>query len=157
MTALEPAGSRFDSVAAFALESRRMAEAPRDTGLMALRVIAVLVALRSLTNLFKPFGTGSGLVFLGTLLTGSSMYVLAPLLGLYMLIWAYGLWGARPFALPMGIAYAALVAINILRFPFAEGLPSGVTVPMYAVYGLVAVGIPVVAVWLLARRRGAID
>jgi hypothetical protein len=130
-----------------------MADTAQDRERLALRVIAVLVALRSLSNLFKPFGTGSGLVFLGTLLKGPVMYVLAPLLGVYMIVWAYGLWHERRFALPMGIAYAIFVAINILRFPVAEGLPDGVTMPMYAVYGIVAVGFPLVAVWLLAKRR----
>ena len=60
-----------------------MAEERRDTAVIVLRVIAVLIALRSLGNLGKPFGTGSGLMFFGFLLKGPVMWVLAPLVGLY--------------------------------------------------------------------------
>jgi hypothetical protein len=79
-----------------------------------LRVIAVLIGLRGLMNLGKPFGTGSGMVFLGTLYKGTAMAVLGALVGATML-------GIHPLA--------------------------------YVPYSLVALGFPLVAVWLLARHR----
>jgi len=45
----------------------------RDKLLTVLRVLAVLIAVRSLMNVGKPFGTGSGLVFFGFLLNGPVM------------------------------------------------------------------------------------
>jgi len=79
--------------------------------------------------------------------------VLAPALGIYMLAWAYGLWGLRGYAVPMGFAYLMLVAVNLIGFPLTEGLRAGVTLPMYAVYALVAFGTPALAQWLLLRLR----
>jgi hypothetical protein len=133
-----------------------MAKPGSDKLLTTLRVLAVLIALRSLMNLGKPFGTGSGLVFLGFLLTGPAMWVLAPALGIYMLVWTWGLWGLRSYAVPMGFAYLALVTVNLVGFPLTEGLREGITLPMYGVYALVAFGAPALALWLLIRLRAAL-
>ena len=133
-----------------------MTDARRDPASLALRAIAVLIALRAVTNLFKPLGSGTGLVFFGTLLTGTPMLVAATLLGLYMLIWAYGLWQGSRFAIPMGVAYTAYVVVNIFRFPVVNSLGK-IPLAAYAVYGLVAIGIPAAAVWLVATRGAAAD
>jgi hypothetical protein len=121
-------------------------------GTTVLRIFAVLIALRALTNVLKPWGAGSGLVFFGTLLGGTANLILAPLVGLYMLAYAYGIWTQRRFALPMGIAYAVFVTINLIMFPILQPLPEGVTPGRYAVFVVVAFTIPVATVWLLARR-----
>ena len=127
----------------------------RDKWLTVLRVLAALIAVRSLGNLLKPFGTGTGLVFLGYLLTGPWMWLLAPLLGLYMLVWAYGLWNVQAVAVPMGLAYVVLVVVNVIGFPLHQALPAGATLPMYAVYALVAVGTPALALAILMQLRAA--
>ena len=132
-----------------------MARERRDQRLVVLRVLAALFALRSLGNLGKPLGTGTGLVFLGYLLTGPVMWLLAPLLGLYMLVWAYGLWTLRGYAVPMGLAYLALVVVNVIGFPLHQSLPPGATLPMYGVYALIAVGAPALAIVILIRLRAA--
>ena len=75
-----------------------------DSGRTTLRVFAILIALRALTDVLKPLGAGSGFVFFGKFLTGAACYVLAPIVGVVMLIYAYGLWQLRRFAMPMGIA-----------------------------------------------------
>jgi hypothetical protein len=118
-----------------------------------LRVIAVLLGLRALTNLGKPLGTGSGLVVLGRLVTGTPMMVLGVLVGAYMLILAWGLWWRRPWAFRMAVLFTAYVAVNIVRFPMIEGLPPRIPLALYAAYGVLAVGIPLVAAALLARDR----
>ena len=48
------------------------------------------------------------------------------------------------------------LVVNIVRFPIATGLPPFATMPMYAVYGIVAIGVPALALWLVAalRREG---
>jgi len=124
-----------------------------DKTKVALRVVAALIGLRALTNVFKPFGAGSGLVFFGTLLSGTPNLILAPLLGVYMLIYAYGVWSLRRFALPMGIAYGVFVPINIALFPIVQGLPPNIGPVAYAGFALVGIGVPWLAVWLLAQRR----
>lgn len=126
------------------------------TKLGLLRAIAVLIGLRACMNFGKPFGTGTGLVFLGTLYTGTPMVILAPLLGAYMIAWAWTLWHVLPAAMWLGLPYLAFIAVNIVRFPIATGLPAYATMPMYVVYGIVALGVPALALWLVAslRREG---
>ena len=129
----------------------------RDPLLVVLRTIALLIALRSLGNLGKPFGTGTGLMFFGFMLKGPAMWVLAPAVGLYMIAWAYGLWNLRSFAVPMGVAYLGYVVVNLIGFPLTEGLPKGAEPWMYAIYALVGFGVPALALWILVTRRRARD
>ncbi len=120
------------------------------------RVLAVLIALRACMNLAKPFRPDAVLIFLGEAIGGSTMHVLAPLLGLYMIVWAVTVWHTSVAAFWLGIPYLAFIVVNIVRFPIAVGLPAYASMPMYAVYGLVAIGVPVAALWLVAsiRREG---
>ena len=46
-----------------------------------LRILAVLIGLRALTDVFKPLGAGSGLVFFGKMQSGTANLILAPLVG----------------------------------------------------------------------------
>jgi len=115
------------------------------------RVLAVLIALRSLGNFGKRFGTGSGLVVFGRLLPPDTL--LAPTLGVYMVVYAIGLWSARPFALPLGVLYALFVTANLVLFPIVTGLPPGIRPWMYGVYVVFGLAIVWAAVWLLRRTR----
>lgn len=42
--------------------------------------------------------------------------VLAPIFGAYLAAYAWGLWNARRFALPLGIGYAGWVPLNMYLF-----------------------------------------
>jgi hypothetical protein len=127
-----------------------------DVSTVLLRVFAVLIGLRALTNVFKPLGAGTGLVFFGKLLTGTANTILAPLMGLYMLILAYGMWRQRRFALPMSVAYAIYVAINLMVFPILQTVPEQYGLRGMLLYAAVGLGIPLATVWLLSRRRSAL-
>lgn len=123
--------------------------------LWALRLCAILIALRALTDVFKPLGAGSGLVVGGVFLHGAAVTLLAPLVGAYMLVYACGLWQGRRFALAMGIAYALYASINVALFPVFQGLPGGFNVPAYVGFAVVGMAVPWAAVWLLAVQRAA--
>ncbi len=84
----------------------------------ALRVFAVFFALLALSNFSKPLELQPehGFVFLGRRLHGTPGLVAAPLFAAYLAAYAYGLWNARWFALPMGIAYAGWVPLNMYLF-----------------------------------------
>ena len=123
-----------------------------DAGKTTLRIFALLFGLRALTDVFKPLGAGSGLVFFGKLLTGVPNLILAPLVGIYMLVYAYGLWRLRRFALPMGIAYAIYASINLVLFPVLQPIPGGYGAGAYAGFVAVGAGVCWGAVWLLQRR-----
>ncbi|HUI24543.1 MAG TPA: hypothetical protein VL403_00550 [Candidatus Kryptonia bacterium] len=124
-----------------------------DSGKLFLRICAVLIALRALTNMSRPFGAGAGLVFFGKFLTGTTNVILAPLLGVYMLVLAYGMWGMRRFALPMAIAYAVFVPINMVLFAVFQGLPQRWGASGYAVFMLVGIALTAGPAWYLARRK----
>lgn len=103
-------------------------------------VMAALLALRALGNVFKPLGTGSGLVFFGKLLDGTANLILAPALGIYLLIYAYGMYDRRQYTLPMGFVYAVFVIFNVCLFPLIEPMPSGWGMGAYSVFGILAIG-----------------
>ena len=121
-----------------------------------LRAFAILIALRAATDVLKPLGAGSGFVFFGKLLTGMACYVLAPIVGAVMLVYAYGVWQLRRFALPMGIAYGALVLINLVVFPVLQGLPNGFNIAGYLAFGAIGLAVSWGTVWLLAQRKQAL-
>ena len=88
-----------------------------------LRVFAVLFAVRGVTNLFKPYGAGSGMVFFGQMLPISSP--LGPIVGAYLIIYAYAIWIAHRIALPMGLVYAIYATLNVVLFYLFQGNPEG--------------------------------
>ncbi len=120
------------------------------------RLVAVVVGLRALGNIGKPFGTGSGLVFFGKLLTGWPNAVLAPILGIAMLVLAYGMWTRRRFALPMSLLYAGFVTLNVPLFLVFEGIPPAFGPFAYFAFALIAVGGAWLGVWLLAQQKDSL-
>jgi hypothetical protein len=117
----------------------------------ALRVLAVLIALRGVGNMLKRFGAGSGLVVLGHLLPRDTP--LAPLLGVAMIVYAYGLWTEAAWALPLGVAYALFATTNLLLFPVYAGLPPELSPWLYGIYVVGGIVMSWGAVWLLRRVR----
>jgi hypothetical protein len=115
------------------------------------KLLAVLIAVRAATNFAKPFG--GGFVVLGRLMHGLAATVVAPLFGILMLIYAFGLWQARPWARPVGIAYAIWASLNVVLFPLVEGVPAQWAPAMYLVFAIPGIVAPWLAVWLLPRRR----
>ena len=120
-----------------------------------LRVLAAMIAIRGVGNALKRFGTGSGLVVFGRLLPADTP--LAPLLGVGMLAYAWGLWTAAGWAVPLGVAYALFATANLLLFPLRTGLPPGLAPGLYAVYVVFGIALSWGAVWLLVRMRATRD
>ncbi len=119
----------------------------------ATKAIAVVIGLRALMNLGKPFGAGS-LVFFGKLLSGIPNLILAPSLGIYMLVLVYGMWRLRRFALPMSVAYTAFVVLNISLFPVFQTIPGGWSLGAYAFgFGLTGIAGAAAGTWLLYAQR----
>jgi hypothetical protein len=117
------------------------------------RLLAVLIALRGLTNFGKPFSAGSGFVVFGRLLHGVATTVLAPLVGAVMLLYAYGLWHGRAWARPLGVAYAIWATVNVVLFPILEGVPRQFAPWMYVLFAVPGIVGPWLAVWLLGQAR----
>jgi hypothetical protein len=116
------------------------------------KLLAILFALRGLTNFGKPFR--GGFVVFGRLMHGGvATTVVAPLVGVVILVYAWGLWHARPWARPLGIAYAVWATLNVVLFPMIEGVPPQFAPWMYAGFAVPGIVGPWLAVWLLGRRR----
>ena len=115
-----------------------------------LRALALLIAFRGVGNLLKRFGTGSGLVVFGHLWPRDTL--LAPVLGLLMIVYAYGLWREAAWALPLGVAYAVFATANLILFPVFTPMPQ-IPLWLYGIYVIGGIAMTWGAVWLLLRVR----
>jgi hypothetical protein len=124
-------------------------------------IFAVLFALLAISNFLKPLQIGddqTGFVFFGQRLTGSANAVAGPLFGLFLAIYAYGLWHRKRFALAMGHAYATYVVLNLLLFNVKNTAPPGIKYVIFGlVYTLVAVGISGGAAYFLTKHRAELS
>jgi hypothetical protein len=86
---------------------------------IALTVLAILFAILAISYILKPLhleGPTTGLVFFGRRLSGTPNAILGPILGIFLLAYAAGIWRMRGYALPLGYAYAIYVTINLVLF-----------------------------------------
>jgi hypothetical protein len=123
----------------------------------ALSIFAVCFALLAVSNFLKPLQLGgdrTGFVFLGQRLSGVANDVLGPLFGIFLAIYAYGIWTMRRWAMPMGHAYATYVVLNLILYSFRGTFPDTVQFKVFMVaYAAVAIGISVGAAVLLTQRK----
>ncbi|MFT4570775.1 MAG: hypothetical protein ACI8TX_002785 [Hyphomicrobiaceae bacterium] len=120
-----------------------------------LTTFAVLFSLLAISNLLKPLQLADnvGFVFLGQRLSGTANMLAGPLFGLYLAVYAAGIFRRRAYALPMGVAYAVYVIANLVMWmttsPHAGegGMAFGVA------YMTIAIGVSSGAAYLLWRDR----
>ena len=90
-----------------------MASSKRGT---ILTILAILFVLAAIEDILKPFhleGPATGLVFFGARLSGISNAIMGPLLGIFLLIYAAGIWRMKGYALYLAYVYAIYVTINL--------------------------------------------
>ena len=125
-----------------------------------LTVFAVVFGLLAVSNFLKPLqlgGSRTGFVFLGQRLSGTPNAIIGPLFGLYLLLYAAGIWRMRRYALPMAWAYAAYVVVNLLLFNVRTPRPPGTGYLLFGlVYMVVAVAVSSGAAWALSKRKDAL-
>lgn len=93
----------------------------------ALTVLAILFAILALSDILKPLhleGPTTGLVFFGKRLSGTPDAILGPLLGVFLLIYAAGIWGMRRYSMYLGYAYAIYVTVNLVLFSVRNPSPA---------------------------------
>jgi hypothetical protein len=108
-----------------------------------LTTMAILLVLLAITDILKPFhleGPTTGLVFFGRRQSGVPDAILGALLGIFLLIYAAGIWRMRRYALYLGFAYAIYVTINIVLFTATNPMPTDRPDQIFGiVYSLLAI------------------
>ncbi len=121
-------------------------------------VFAVLFGLLAISDLTKPLqaslgaGLRPGFVLFGHRLSGTANAVVGPLFGLYLLVYAAGIWRMRRWALPMGTVYAIYVIVNLTLFLLRDPEPMREGVLFGVIYAVVAIGVSWGAVRVLSQR-----
>ncbi len=119
-----------------------------------LTTCAVLLGILALSNLLKPLqllGAQTGFVLFGQRLTGIANDVAGPLFGIFLAVYAYGIWSMRRFALPMSHAYAAYVILNLVLWNMRSVEPTPILFGI--VYAAIAIGISLGAAITLTKRK----
>jgi hypothetical protein len=123
-----------------------------------LTILALLLGLMAISNFGKPFShnPGVGFVFLGTRLSGLPNMIIAPIFGIILALYVYGIIAMRKFALPIGIFYAAYVIVNMPLFILKYHGSAVMQEHSWAYllpYPFVAIGVSSGAAWLLYHRK----
>ena len=121
-----------------------------------LTIFAIAFALMAISNLSKPLklSPNAGFVLLGVKLSGLANLIVAPLFGILLGLYAYGIWAMKRFALPIAHFYATYVILNLIMFTMrthgSAGMPP---LGAWAIYIIVAVGVSSGAAILLTLRK----
>ena len=127
-----------------------MAEKSRGT---ALTIFAVLFLLLAISDFLKPFHLepNAGFVFLGHKLAGRANGVMGPLFGFLLVVYSYGIWTMRRWALPVAYIFTGWVTANMVLFVLNN--PNQARSPVAGIATLaVGIGIPLAAAIILSRR-----
>ncbi len=122
-----------------------------------LTAFAVAFALLGISNLLKPLELSGehGFVLLGRRLQGTPNLVAGPAFGLVLLVYAYGIWRMRRWALGLGVAYATYVVANLALFAVHAG-DAAPPLAFRVAYAAGAIGVSSGAAYLLARSSGGL-
>jgi hypothetical protein len=123
-----------------------------------LTTMAVLFVLLAIEDILKPLhleGPTTGLVFFGRRLSGVHDAVLGPLVGIFLLIYAAGIWRMRRYALYLGFAYAIYVTINLVLFTATNPMPTSRGDQVFGiVYSILALVLTWATAIFLSRHKG---
>ena len=112
---------------------------PRERGPF-LTVMAVLFGLLTVSNFTKAIQYAGnpkvgGIVVFGVRSEGVARnLVLGPLVGLVLGAYAYGLWTLRPWVVPLSVAYAFWVPLNLVLFWYFQTGPDVPSLAFIVVY-----------------------
>ena len=129
-----------------------MAQAERGN---VLTVFAILFAILAVSNLLKPLqlNESTGFVLFGSRLSGMPNTIAGILAGLYLLVYAYGIWHMKRFVVGMAHAYALYVILNLLLFMYSDDVEAGELGLFYLLYSVVAVGVSLGSAIILTKRK----
>jgi len=123
-----------------------------------LTSLAILMGIMAISNLWKPIGqamapdSSAGFVFFGSRLHGVANAIIGPLFGIVLAAYVYGVWTMRRWVVPIALAYAAYVPVNLVLFAMDPPPGSGGAV-FGAIYAIVAIGVSGGGAWYLYTHR----
>jgi hypothetical protein len=124
-------------------------------------ILTVLFGLLAISNFLKPLRLGSdetGFVFLGERLSGMANTIMGPLFGVFLAVYAFGIWQRKRFALPMSYAYAIYVVLNLILFQVRNVVPPGVGYMIFGiVYTVIAIGVSLGAAIFLTKNKALLS
>ncbi len=132
-----------------------MANSQRST---ALTTLAILFAILAVSDILKPLyleGPTTELVLFSKRLSGAPIAILGPLLGIFLLTYAAGIWRMRRYALSLGYAYAIYVTLNLVLFSARNPPPAS---QGEMIFGIVYIVLALALSWgtaVLLRRHKA--
>jgi len=128
-------------------------------GATLLKAFAALFGLLAVSNLLKPLeiGSSTGFVLLGNRLSGTANLIAGPIFGLYLGAYALAIWQKRAHALPMGIAYAAYVILNLVMWTTRSPYAAESSAAFGLIYTIIAVGVSSGAALLLYQNRAQLS
>ncbi len=121
-----------------------------------LTTFAVLFVILAISNFLKPLEMGgeqTGFVLLGTRLHGGPNMIFGPLFGAYLVLYAYGIWHMKRWALPMAYAYAAYVVLNLILYTMLTSSTELGGTAFGIAYIAIAVGVSSGTAYALYRRK----
>ena len=129
-----------------------MAQAERGSVLTAF---AVLFAILAISNLLKPLQINeeTGFVLFGSRLSGMPNTIAGIVAGLYLLVYAYGIWNMKRFVVGMAHAYALYVIVNLLLFVYRAAPEANQLGLFYLLYSVGAVGVSLGSAIILTKRK----
>jgi hypothetical protein len=120
-----------------------------------LTIFALLFVLLAISDFSKPFShdPGIGFVCLGVRQTGSANAILGTLFGIGLLIFAYGIWTMRRYALPVAYIFTAWVCVNTILFRLKNPTAPQPSIVFTIFATLIGIGVPVATAIILSRRQ----
>jgi hypothetical protein len=126
-----------------------------------LTTMAILFVVLAITDILKPFrleGPTTGLVFFGHRLSGAPDAIVGALVGIFLLVYAVGVWRMLRYAMYLGFAYAIYVTLNIVIFTVSYPMP---TDRPDQIFGIVYSTLAIVFSWataiVLNRRKADLN
>ena len=120
-----------------------------------LRTCGILFLLLAVSNCtkFLEYDAHQGFMLFGMRQHGTPNLVFGWLFGIYLAIYGIGVLRMRAYALPMGVAYAIYVVLNLILFTIRMPEEAYAKPIFGLVYIAVAVGVSSGAVYLLNKHR----
>lgn len=93
------------------------------------------------------------MVVMGTRLDGPLNIVMSMVLGVFLVVYAAGVWRMKRYALVLAFIYAAHVTINIIVFPIRYRGEDNGPILLQVMFTVLALAIPWTAATVLWHRR----